>query len=106
MSIRRRAEPRSRRPPREFLIELELWYEWVCGTRIRAAGTGKTLSIGRYEILFTTQVSLPLRKRVRLRVNWPVMLGDTCLLKLEITGWVVRSEAGVTAAKIDRYEFR
>ncbi len=41
-----------------------------------------------------------------MAVNWPAMLGDTCAMKLEIFGWVVDSEPGSAAVKIERYEFR
>ena len=69
-------------------------------------GIGKTLEISSREIRFTTQHPLARGQKMRLAVNWPAMLDNTCRMKLEISGWIVRSEPGEAAVKIERYEFR
>jgi hypothetical protein len=43
---------------------------------------------------------------MRLAVDWPAMLDNTCRMKLEIHGWVLRSAPGTADVKIERYEFR
>jgi len=43
---------------------------------------------------------------MRLAVDWPAMLDNSCRMKLEIHGWVVHTEPGEADVKIERYEFR
>ncbi|HVN06397.1 MAG TPA: hypothetical protein VMT86_18375 [Bryobacteraceae bacterium] len=95
----------SRDRPR-FPIEQDVRYQCVNGSRISAAGVGKTLEIGSREIRFTTQHPLHKGEKVRLAVDWPAMLDNTCPMKLEIFGWVLRSQPGTAAVRIERYEFR
>ncbi|HUO32447.1 MAG TPA: hypothetical protein VMU80_24745 [Bryobacteraceae bacterium] len=91
---------------RRFPIEQGVRYQCVKGSRICTAGVGKTLEIGSREIHFTTQHPLQKGEKVRLAVDWPAMLDNTCPIKLEIFGWVLRSQPGTAAVKIERYEFR
>jgi hypothetical protein len=100
------SEDQGRRTRRRFPIEQDVRYRCVKGSRITAVGSGKTLEIGSREIRFTTQHVLKLGEKVRVAVNWPALLDNTCLMKLEIFGWVVGSERGTAAVKIERYEFR
>lgn len=95
-----------RRGGRRFPIEQDVRYQCVKGSRISAAGVGKTLEISSREVSFTTQQPLRQGEKVRLAMDWPAMLDNTCLMKLEIYGWVTRSEPGTAAIKIERYEFR
>jgi hypothetical protein len=39
-------------------------------------------------------------------MSWPVLLNDTCPMKLMIYGCVVRSNEHGAAVAIERYEFR
>jgi hypothetical protein len=39
-------------------------------------------------------------------MNWPVLLNDSCPMKLMIYGCVVRSNDRGAAVAIERYEFR
>lgn len=89
-----------------FPIQQDVRYQCVKGSRIALAGVGKTHEMSSREIRFSTQHTLKLGDRIRVAVNWPAMLGDTCAMKLEIFGWVVHSEPGSAAVKIERYEFR
>ena len=76
------------------------------GSRITSVGQGKTIEISSREIQFTTQQMLKVGEKVQLAINWPAMLDNTCLMKLEVFGWVIRSETGKAAVKLERYEFR
>jgi len=99
-------EDDGRREPRWFPIQQDVRYQCVKGSRISAVGVGKTLEISSSEVRFTTQQPLKKGQKVRLAMNWPAMLDNTCRMKLEIVGWIVRSERGEAAVKIERYEFR
>lgn len=96
----------GRRARRRFPIEQEVRYQCMKGNRITDAGKGKTLEISSREIRLTTQHSLRNGQKMRLAVDWPAMLDNTCRMKLEINGWVVRSAPGTADVKIERYEFR
>jgi len=95
-----------REPPKWFRMELAVRYECVRGNRILDFGWGKTIEICSREVLFTTQQTLKPDQRVRLAINWPVLLADTCFMKLAVLGWVARSQPGAATVKIERYEFR
>jgi hypothetical protein len=97
------ADPWSEK--RTFPIELGVGYRCVKSNRLSSVGVGKTIEISRHEVDFTTQHSLNPGERIRLSVDWPAMLGNTCPMKLEICGRVVRSEPGRAAIQIARYEF-
>ena len=99
----------AQRPQREklrFPIEKDVCYLCVKRGGISAVGVGKTYQISSREVRFTTQYPLRRGERVRLAVDWPAMLGDACLMKLEIRGSVIRSLPGAAAVSIASYEFR
>lgn len=96
----------GRRARRRFPIQQEVRYQCVKGSRIALVGVGKTLEIGSREIRFTTQHPLVRGQKMRLAVDWPALLDNTCRMKLEISGWIVRTDPGEAAVKIERYEFR
>ena len=99
-------EDDGRRERRWFPIQQDVRYQCVKGSRISTVGVGKTLEISSSEVRFTTQQPLKQGQKVRLAMNWPAMLDNTCRMKLEIVGCIVRSEPGEAAVKIERYEFR
>ena len=96
----------GRRARRHFPIRQEVRYQCIKGSRITLVGSGWTLEIGSREIRFTTQHPLKRGQKMRLSVDWPALLDNTCRMKLEISGWVVGSEPDTAAVKIERYEFR
>jgi hypothetical protein len=100
------SEDNGRRARRWFPIQQDVRYQCVKGSRIIAVGVGRTLEISSREVRFTTQHAFKRGQKVRLAVNWPVMLDNTCRMKLEIFGSIVQSESGEAAVKIERYEFR
>jgi hypothetical protein len=99
-------EDNGRRARRRFPIQQDVRYQCVKGSRISAVGVGKTVEISSREVRFTTQHPLQRGQKMRLAMNWPAMLDNTCRMKLEISGWIVHSEPGEAAVKIERYEFR
>ena len=89
-----------------FPIEKDVYYQCLKRGRVSAVGQGRTVQISSDEVCFTTQYPLKQGERVQLAVDWPAMLDNACLMKLEICGSVVRSLAGTAAVKIARHEFR
>lgn len=96
----------GRRARRRFPIQQDVRYQCVKGSRIFATGVGRTLEISSREVLFTTQHALKKGQKMRLAVDWPALLDNTCRMKLEISGWIMDSDSGQAAVKIEKYEFR
>ena len=97
---------RERRLKRRFHIEQEVKYKMLYGQRIAETGTGKTLNISSSGVWFTTESMLTTGMPVEISMNWPVLLNDSCPMKLMIYGCVVRSNEKGAAVAIERYEFR
>jgi hypothetical protein len=99
-------EGRGRRGHRRFPIQQEVRYQCVKGSRIFLVGVGRTLEISSREVRFTTEHPLERGQKMRVTMDWPALLDDTCRMKLEIFGWIVQSAPAEAAVKIERYEFR
>jgi hypothetical protein len=97
---------RERRMKRRFQIEQEVRYKMLYGQRIAETGIGKTLNISSSGVWFSTENMLTSGMPVELSMNWPVLLNDSCPMKLMIYGCVVRSNEKGAAVAIERYEFR
>ena len=97
---------RERRSKRRFQIEQDVRYKMLYGQRIAETGTGRTLNISSGGVWFTTENLLTAGMPVELSMNWPVLLNDSCPMKLMIYGCVIRSNDKGAAVAIERYEFR
>jgi c-di-GMP-binding flagellar brake protein YcgR len=97
---------RERRNKRRFQIEQEVRYKMLYGQRIAETGTGRTINISSGGVSFTTENVLTMGMPVELSMNWPVLLNDSCPMKLMIYGCVVRAQDGGAVVAIERYEFR
>src|SRR5579885_2515725 len=76
------------------------------GQRIAETGTGRTLNISSGGVWFSTETMLTPGMPVELSMSWPVLLNDSCPMKLMIYGCVIRSSDRGAAMAIERYEFR
>ncbi len=97
---------RERRLKRRFQIEQEVRYKMLYGQRIAETGVGKTVNISSGGVWFTTETMLTSGMPIELSMTWPVLLNDSCPMKLMIYGCVVRSNDKGAAVAIERYEFR
>src|SRR5947199_1869340 len=97
---------RERRTKRRFEIDQEVKYKMLYGQRIAETGVGKTMNISSGGVWFTTENMLTSGLPVELSMSWPVLLNDSCPMKLMIYGCVVRSNGKGAAVAIERYEFR
>jgi len=101
-----RTNERERRNKRRFQIEQEVRYKMLYGQRIAETGNGKTINISSGGVWFTTESMLTAGMPVELSMTWPILLNETCPMKLMIYGCVVRSNEKGAAVAIERYEFR
>jgi hypothetical protein len=97
---------RERRSKRRFPIEQEVRYKMLYGQRIAETGAGKTMNISSGGVWFSTENMLTSGMPVELSMSWPVLLNDSCPMKVMIYGCVVRSNGLGAAVAIERYEFR
>ena len=96
----------ERRSKKRFRIEQEVRYKMLYGQRIAETGVGKTMNISSGGVWFTTEAMLTSGMPIELSMNWPVLLNDSCPMKLMIYGCVIRSSEKGAAVAIERYEFR
>ena len=97
---------RERRAKRRFHIEQEVRYKMLYGQRLAETGSGRTINISSAGVWFTTETMLTPGMPVELSMNWPVLLNDSCAMKLMIYGCVIRSSERGAVVAIERYEFR
>jgi hypothetical protein len=91
---------------RRFPLEQEVRYKMLYGQRLAESGTGKTANMSSGGVWFNTTNTLTPGMPIEISMNWPVLLNDTCPMKLMIYGCVVRSDEKGAAVAIERYEFR
>ena len=96
----------DRRAKKRFPVEQEVRYRALVGEQVRETGAGKTINISSSGVCFTTQNTLRLGASVQVSMDWPVLLGDSCHIKLVVHGIVIRSSAEAAVLMIERYEFR
>src|SRR5437667_9015059 len=89
-----------------FRIDQEVKYKMLYGQRIAETGVGRTMNISSGGVWFSTEPMLTSGMPVELSMSWPVLLNDSCPMKLMIYGCVVRSNERGAAVAIERYEFR
>jgi hypothetical protein len=99
-------EQRKQRSKRRFLIEQDVHYERLRGTEVVDAGKGKTLNMSSNSVRFTTGLALRAGDKVKVALNWPVLLDATCRLKMVIYGSVVRSDGDSATVRIRQHELR
>jgi hypothetical protein len=96
----------DRRSKRRYPIELPVHYKIVKNYLVMGTGTGSSIDLSSGGIAFTSDTPLRVGSYLELSISWPVLLNQTCALKLVASGRVVRSEQNRTAISLDRYEFR
>ena len=104
--VRNNSRAGDRRLKRRFRMEQDVRYKMLYGQRVAETGAGKVINMSSGGVCFTTDNMLSIGIPVELSVNWPVLLNQSCPLKLMLYGCVVRSTDKGSAVIIERYEFR
>jgi hypothetical protein len=73
---------------------------------VTGTGHGTSLDLSSGGISFTSSELLRVGSYLEVSISWPVLLNQSCPLKLVASGRVVRSDVERTALRLDRYEFR
>ena len=101
-----KARRRERRKKVRFEMERELRFKLLEDTNVVEVGTGQTFNLSSGGVAFTSTRSLRTGAYVELSISWPVLLNNTCQLRLIVLGKILRSESGKMACTIERHEFR
>jgi PilZ domain len=96
----------DRRTRRRYEIDLVVQFKVFKNYQIIQTGKGKTINLSAAGIACQLDEILKPGSAIELAIAWPVLLNKTCPLKLVVSGKVVRSDAALTAVRMDRYEFR
>jgi hypothetical protein len=96
----------DRRLRRRYDIDLRVQYKVMRRDHVAQTGSGKTVNLSGAGIACEFDQALKPGSAVELAIAWPVLLNSNCPLKLVVTGRVIRSEDGLTAVRMDKYEFR
>jgi len=96
----------ERRKKARFPMNREMRYKLLEGDAIVDLGVGTTLDMGSGGMAFLTEHELSAGSFIELSISWPVLLEDSCPMRLIVFGRVVRSVGRLTACTVDKYEFR
>jgi len=70
------------------------------------AGTSVTCDMSTGGISFRCRRPLPVGAHAELVIEWPALYADLYPIDVQVTGFVVRSDPGVTAVSISSLRFR
>src|SRR5208283_163977 len=96
----------DRRNKARFPINRDLRYKVLEGDTIVSSGLGTTLDMASAGIAFLTEGQIAAGSFIELSISWPVLLEDSCPMRMIVFGRVVRSSGRKTACTVDKYEFR
>jgi hypothetical protein len=100
------ANPTDRRAKARFPLERELRYKLLNDNVIVGSGIGKTVDMSSSGVAFNIDRELTPGTFVELSISWPVLLNQSCPMRLIIFGRVQRSSEERAACSVDKYEFR
>ena len=101
--IKKTAERRSKQ---RFAIQREIRYKMAEDGMVVAAGNGHTINMGSGGVAFSCECRLLPGAFVELSISWPVLLDETCPMRLIVFGRVLRSQDRKAVCSVDKYEFR
>lgn len=104
MELRKKST--ERRSKYRFDMQRELRYKVTGDGAPPVAGNGATVNMGSGGVAFAAEHTLRPGSFVELSIHWPVLLDDSCPMRLIVFGRVLRAQGRTAACSIDKYEFR
>ena len=100
--------PHRLAPPlkRFFPFEQFARYRVLSGEMAGQTGEGRTLCMSSSSVSFTAERTLRDGAVIELSVDWPVLLNDSCPIKLVVCGRLEAGAPGTYAISVERHEFR
>jgi len=105
-TVNNRDRENDRRAKHRFAIARELRFKVLDGEKPAITGIGNTVDISSGGVAFETVTKLVPGTLMEISISWPVLLDDTCLMRLVVLGRVVRTRRQMVACTVDKYEFR
>ncbi len=102
----RPSEKLERRTKARFPIRRELRYKVLEDNTIVASGVGRTLDISSSGLAFDIDQNVKPGAFIELSISWPVLLDESCPMRLIVFGRVLRSGLQNSACTVDKYEYR
>jgi len=102
----RNREQNERRSKFRFGIQRDVRYKVLEDGALIASGTGQTVNIGSGGIAFFAEHQLKPGAFVEVSISWPVLLDQTCPMRLIVFGRVLRSAGKKNVCSVDKHEFR
>ena len=99
-------KPNERRTKTRFPIHRELRYKLLENDVVVESGMGETADMASGGMAFQIEHPLRVGAFVELSISWPVLLDNSCAMRLIIFGRIVRSSGRLSACRVDKYEFR
>jgi hypothetical protein len=101
-----KTQENDRRGKFRFPMQRDVRYKVLKDGATLEAGSGHTIDMGSGGVRFQVERDLAEGAFIQLSVSWPVLLDDSCPMRLVIFGRVLRSSSRQCACSIDKYEFR
>jgi len=96
----------ERRSKYRFEMHRDLRYKMTGDGMPSAAGSGQTINMCSEGVAFAAEHAMHAGAFVELSINWPVLLDDSCPMRLIVFGRVLRTSGRTAITSIDKYEFR
>ena len=96
----------ERRSKTRFPIHRDLRYKLLEDDLVIESGMGETIDMASGGMAFQIEHPLKVGAFVELSISWPVLLDDTCAMRLIIFGRIIRASGNRSACCVDKYEFR
>jgi hypothetical protein len=96
----------ERRSKTRFPIHRDLRYKLLQDDVVMESGMGETIDMASGGMAFQMEHPLKEGAFVELSISWPVLLDDSCAMRLIVFGRIVRGWGKRSACCVDRYEFR
>lgn len=96
----------DRRKKFRYPVKRELRYRVLENETTVESGMGMTFDMGSAGVAFLVDNQLQPGAFIELSISWPVMLQDSCPMRLIVFGRVVRASGRLCACTLDKYEFR
>lgn len=96
----------ERRAKARFVMHRELRYKLLEDNTIVASGVGETVDMSSSGVAFAIDLPVKPGAFLELSISWPVLLDQTCPMRLIVFGRVQRSSETKTVCTVDKYEFR
>src|SRR5215475_12605390 len=104
--MRLKRDEHERRAKFRFPLRRELRYKVLEDEEVIQSGFGESIDMSSSGVAFQTERDLKAGAAVEVSISWPVLLDDSCPMRLVALGHVLRCSNGLAVCSIDKYEFR